>query len=68
MKSKGTWEEHHGNNIHRKEIIRDERVRIIALRDSTGMTWKEISYEIVIDFRTCQKIYARAKITGTPSN
>lgn len=68
MKSKGTWEEHHGNNIHRKETTRIERVRIIAPRDITGMTWKEISYEIGVDFRTCQKIYARAKITGTSSN
>lgn len=68
MKSKGTRENHHGNNIYRKETTRDERVRIIALRDGTGMTWREIGYEIGVDFRTCQKIYARTKVTGTPSN
>lgn len=47
---------------------RDERVQIIALRDSAKMTWKEIERVSNVDFRTSQSIYSQAKITDTPSN
>jgi transposase len=42
-------------------------VRIITLRD-TGKTWKEIGRIMEIDYRTCQGIYRRARVNGTPTN
>lgn len=58
MKSKGSREEHHRENIHRKEAPRDERVPVIALFDSAKMTWKEIQH---VGFRTGQSISAEEK-------
>ena len=64
MKVKGTRAKHFGSGIKNKETTRDERVEIVALWDKAKMTWKEIGEAMNIDFRTCQKIYARVKITG----
>lgn len=68
MKTKGTRKEQHGENKNPKETTRDKQVRIIALRNSAKMTLKEIERETLIDFRTCQSIYFRAKTISTPSN
>lgn len=69
MKQKRTRIHHFGEGrTRRKETTRDERVKIIALRDAAGMTWKKIAEHVNIDFRTCQGIYSRAKANGTPSN
>jgi transposase len=69
MKNKGTRAQHHASsNVYRKETTRDERLRIMTLRDDAKMTWKKIQEHTGIDFRTCQSIYARTKSNGTPSN
>lgn len=68
MKVKGTRTDHFGAEAKGKETTRDERLQILTLRDKGGMTWKEIEAAMGIDYRTCQKIYARVQITGTPSN
>lgn len=69
MKQKKTRVYHFGaGRTHRKETTRDERVKIIALRDAAGMAWKKIAEHVNIDFRTSQGIYSRAKANSTPSN
>ncbi|KAG0633368.1 hypothetical protein HOY80DRAFT_1064103 [Tuber brumale] len=52
----------------RRETTRDERLQVVTLRDKAGMTWKKIAEKVNIDFRTCQKIYQRTMLYGTPSN
>ena len=68
MKTKGTREEHFPESQKRHETTRDERIQIIALRDLAKMSWRQIGAVVKVDYRTCQRIHARAKIMGTPSN
>lgn len=68
MHLKGTRKDYHGKAIRRKETTRDERLRIITLRDVSHMKWEDIAREVGVNYSTCQKIYTRAKATGTPSN
>jgi transposase len=68
MKTKGTRQEHFPNSRKRHETTRDERIQIIALRDLAKLSWREIGAAVDVDYRACQKIHARAKINGTPSN
>jgi DNA-binding XRE family transcriptional regulator len=55
MKLKGTRELPTAGVSHR-EITRDERVKIIALRDEAGMGWAQIGKKLGIDRRTVQKV------------
>jgi transposase len=66
MKQKGRRSDYNQNTRY-KETTRDERVKIIALRDA-GHSWKEIGRQVGIDFRTCQGICRRAAQNGTPTN
>jgi transposase len=67
MRQKGRRSDHFGDQARGRETTRDERLRIITLRDS-GMTWKEVGRAVEIDYRTCQGIYRRARANGTPTN
>jgi len=51
-----------------RETTRDERMRIIALRENAGWTWSKIGRELNINRRTCERIYNRWKADDTPSN
>ncbi|KAG0131582.1 hypothetical protein HOY82DRAFT_539332 [Tuber indicum] len=69
MKIKGRWEDYAlEGNRRRRETTRDQRQQVITLRNMAGMRWKEIAERVNIDYRTCQKIYQRAMIYGSPSN
>lgn len=59
MKPQGTRREHFGEDVKRRETTRDERLRIITLRDDAQMKWKDIAARVDVDYRTCQKIYRR---------
>jgi hypothetical protein len=61
MKQKGRRRDHFGGRARNRETTRDERVKIIALRES-GMTWKEIGRQLEIDYRTCQGIFRKAQV------
>ncbi|KAG0129160.1 hypothetical protein HOY82DRAFT_540966 [Tuber indicum] len=67
MKQKGTRKQNLEGARHRK-ITRDERLKVITLRDNAGWTWTQIGQHLNIYPRTCQRIYKRAKENGTPSN
>lgn len=68
MKIQGTRQRYHGEHVKRKETTRDERLRVVILREDAGMKWKEIEERTGIDYRTCEAIYRRTKLLGTPSN
>lgn len=55
MKSKGVRELPPPGVRHR-ETTRDERLRVIALRDETAMSWTEIGRTLSIDRRTVQRV------------
>lgn len=51
-----------------KETTRDQRLKIIALRDATGWPWHKIASEYSIKESTCKMVYQRWKKAGSPSN
>lgn len=67
MKQKGKREPA-PSGVHHRETTRDERLRIIALRENAHWNWSQIERELGIGRRTCQRIYERWKVDGTPSN
>ena len=51
MKEKGT------RAVGRRgETTRDERIKVITLRDEAGLTWAQIGQKLNIDRRTVQKV------------
>jgi len=72
MKICGTRSNHH-RNTNRRETTRDERIRIVTLRDhltkkGAPTPWKAIAKEVGINWMTCRAVYVRTKIQGSPSN
>ena len=55
MKTKGTREPPPTGKRH-LETTRDDRIKVISLRDSVGWSWSRIGAELNIDRRTCQKV------------
>lgn len=67
MKLRGTRQDHH-EDVHNRETTRDERLRIITLRDDAGWSFREIGKQLNLSHATCHRIYKHFKINGTPSN
>jgi len=55
MKQTGVREQNPVGVRHR-ETTRDERVRIMTLRDDAGWSWTKIGQLLKIDRWTCQKV------------
>ena len=51
MREKGTRDPE-----KRQETTRDERVKVIALRDAAGMSWTEIGKKLNMNRRTAQRV------------
>ena len=68
MKLKGTRRDHFPGDSKCRETTRDERLRIITLRDEAKMKWKDIAALINIKLSTCHDIYTRSKVDHTPTN
>jgi len=54
--------------VSHRETTRDERMRIIALKENAEWNWSQIGRELNINRRTCERIYRRWKAEDTPSN
>ena len=72
MKTSGT-RSNYDRNIYRKETTRDERLRIVTLRDhltekGAPTPWKEIPKEMGVPWNTCRMINLRTKTQGSSSN
>jgi len=68
MKVKGARRDYFPGDGKRRETTRDERLRIITLRDEAKMKWKDIAALLNIKLSTCHDIYARSKVDHTPTN
>lgn len=56
MKLKGTRENLPTRGGKHQETTRDERVRVVTLRDDAGLGWTAIGKKLNIDRRTVQKV------------
>jgi len=48
--------ERNPEGVRHRETTRDERIRIVTLRDDAGWSWTKIGQHLHIDRRTCQKV------------
>ena len=55
MKQKGT-RENAPPDIQHRETTRDERIRVISLRDNAGLSWTAIGQRLVINRGTARKV------------
>ena len=55
MKQKDT-RENEPSGIQHRETIRDERIRVISLRDDAGLIWTAIGQRLGINRGTAQKV------------
>ena len=48
--------ERNPQGVRHRETTRNERTRIVTLRDDAGWGWTKIGQHLQIDRRTCQKV------------
>jgi len=66
MKQKGVRDPAVG--VRHRETTRDERMRVISLRENARWSWRQIGRELRFDPRTASRIHHRYNQHSTPSN